>query len=330
MKSNYLTYAVTKACNYRCPYCSSNGQGEAQFSSIAHINPNLVKIVTKIALRNGIRRFRLSGGEPFLHKHLGEIIKNISDQNVDELVVDTNASLVSNKLAIINDPPQQLKIVCSIDSLDEKTYDFHAGAVGYRDKAIENIKLLHSKGILKRINMVVTKKNYKEVILMAKFCKELNVPLKLSDVSVRRNQIGKFEDIYMPLSKLKEYLSQQGKRITNSVDYSQNFGTPCDTFKVKNQIIKIKDSAKGAKYNMPGPCGTCNFFPCSEGLYFITVLPDGTFSGCQSNGFNYKLSPEELKASWLAEPDSHVQEKIQTIVSNMTNIIENAILLKLT
>lgn len=257
-----------------------------------------------------------------MHKKIGEIVRNIAKHDIDEIVLDSNASAIKDQGGILTSPPPQLKIVCSIDSLNDEGYDFHAGVKGLRETSIENIKMVAGLGLLKRINMVVTKKNINDVPEMAEFCRELGVPLKLSDVGVRRNQIGKFEDIYVSLRDVKEALKDTRTRV--EFDYSQNFGTPCDTFESDGQTIKIKDSSKGARYNFSEACGKCEFYPCSEGLYMITVMPDGTFSGCQSNGYNAKLSPAELLQACNPEPSPEIVQKITWIVERMSGVIEAA------
>jgi MoaA/NifB/PqqE/SkfB family radical SAM enzyme len=323
-KMDYLTFALTKSCNFKCPYCCSNGAGEAQFSKVAHVSPLFVRTVSKIGVLNGIKRIRLSGGEPFMHKRIGQIVRSIAESGADEIVLDTNASIINDQENIISDPPKQLGVVCSIDSLTEKGYDFHSGIKGGLVTAIKNIRTLAASGVLKRLNMVVTEKNKNEVSAMANFCRELGVPLKLSDVGIRRNQIGKFSEIYTPLSNLKERLNDQGEVINDNTDYSRGFGTPCDTFSIEGQKIKIKDSSKGARYNLSAICNECEYFPCSEGLYMITAMPDGAFSGCQSNGYNFKLTPAELFDASSESPSPAVISRIAGIFQEMIRVIESS------
>ena len=321
---NYMTFAITNICNFRCPYCCSNGKGEAQFSTLPNIDPIFVGNVTRVATEHGIRRFRLSGGEPFMHRDIGEIARAITAHDIDELVIDTNASRVADHQGILSRPPRRTKFVCSIDSLDESGYDFHSGITGARSAALDNIRLLAERGLLKRINMVITRRNAHEVEAMAAFCRDLGVYLKLSDVGIRRNQIGVFDDIYQPMEPLKQRLAQQGDVIHDADDYSQGFGTPCHTFQVDTDTVKVKDSANGARFNMERSCGTCTYFPCSEGLYMITAMPDGTFSGCQSNGYHHKLGSGAFQALRRPNPDAETLAPLQAIFSEMKSVIEQA------
>ena len=63
--------------------------------------------------------------------------------------------------------------------------------------------------------------------------------------------------------------------------YSNDFGIPSKIYDVDGVSVTIKNSKNGARYNLSEECGSCEYFPCNEGLYFISSLPDGRFSGCR-------------------------------------------------
>lgn len=286
---DYMTLAITNKCNFRCPYCCSAGKGEAQFSSIPNMSFKFIRCIMPIAYSLGVTRFRLSGGEPFVHKDIVNIIQFAGEFPDIRLIVDTNTSYV-DKLKVISDRlPRNLEIVCSVDGNNADAIDFHSGRNGYSQRVLENLKFVASTGKLKRVNMVVTQNNILLIPAMIEMCKELGCDLKLADVAFRRNQIMSRDSIYVGMESIKKYLTDNGIAFEPEADYSQRFGTPCDSFRINGIIVKLKDTSKGARYNLDAACRGCKFFPCGEGLYFITVLPDGTFSGCQANGYSRQL-----------------------------------------
>lgn len=328
-KANYITFAITKTCNFRCPYCVVGGHGEAQFSDQVEMIPKLAMTVARAAVSVGLRRLRISGGEPCLHPRIIDIVDDFTRLSVDEVVLSTNGSAVQKILNWSQQSASQmqrrrLRVVVSIDSLHSKGFNYHAGRAGHFERCLKNIASLSRAGILKRINMVVTKHNISEIKTMAEFCSSLGVPLKLSDVGLRQNQLQSQGSIRANLEVVREELLKLGPVLQDPNDYSQAFGTPCDSFDVFGQRIKIKDSMNGARFNMGAVCEKCKFFPCSEGLYFVTVLPDGGLSGCQSNGFSRYISRETIHALQHRPLTEEEFFGLKSLLLEMYAVIESA------
>ena len=323
LKSDYLTLAITSICNYRCPYCVTEGMGEAQFSKQRNMASTFAEHIINVTYELGVRRFRLSGGEPTLHKEFGKIVKSILKYHDAKVIVDTNASYLKNIEDFLSTKSNQLKFVVSIDSLTVEGNNFHSGIKSNLNKVIKNIKKLKESNLLKRINMVITNKNYHELDNMVEFCKNLGVPLKLSDVAVRRNQLMEHKSLFQDVEDVKENITENGGyKFTPSFDYSAKFGAPCESFEYNDVIVKIKESSKTPVYNKL-VCNTCVFYPCNEGLYFVTVLPDGTLSGCQMNGFTKKIVDSDFRNLHQSSPTKESLKSVKKLIQSMYLVIED-------
>ncbi len=91
---DYLRLSVTDRCNLRCIYCMpESGIPLVDPSDILTVGETvqLTKIITDAA---GIKKIRITGGEPLVRKGLQKIIREISDLPVDEIVLTTNGLLL--------------------------------------------------------------------------------------------------------------------------------------------------------------------------------------------------------------------------------------------
>lgn len=87
---NYLRLSVTDRCNLRCRYCMPDG-GEKQGLRVRLLTASEIEEVVRAAVRVGIRKIRLTGGEPTLRSDILEIVHRLSNiSGVEELVMTTN------------------------------------------------------------------------------------------------------------------------------------------------------------------------------------------------------------------------------------------------
>ena len=120
-----LRISVTDRCNFRCTYCMpSEIFGEAyEFLPRAEILTfeeiaRLVRLMTPL----GVRKLRITGGEPLLRHGLPELIERLaSDEHVDDLALTTNATLLPR----LAEPIRKAglgRLTVSLDSLDEAVF----------------------------------------------------------------------------------------------------------------------------------------------------------------------------------------------------------------
>jgi len=120
-KIDYLRISVTDRCNHRCIYCMPQApfvyrkRGEI-------ISYEQIESVATVAARMGIRKVRLTGGEPLVRKDIERLVGKLAAINgIDEVCMTTNGSLLADKA-------RQLKrsglarVNISIDSLDPTRY----------------------------------------------------------------------------------------------------------------------------------------------------------------------------------------------------------------
>ena len=87
---NYLRLSVTNRCNLRCRYCMPEGEEERKLR-VHLLTPREIENVARAAVRVGIRKIRLTGGEPTLRSDILEIVHRLSNiPGLEELVMTTN------------------------------------------------------------------------------------------------------------------------------------------------------------------------------------------------------------------------------------------------
>lgn len=117
---DYLRLSLTPDCNLRCRYCSKEGQPQQQ-STMDFCD--LVFLVS-VAVDLGIRRVRLTGGEPLLRPDLPELIaalRNLAD--VTEVTLTTNGHLLLTKAANLKQAGLT-RVNVSLDSLRPDRYRY--------------------------------------------------------------------------------------------------------------------------------------------------------------------------------------------------------------
>jgi cyclic pyranopterin phosphate synthase len=91
---NYLRISVTDRCNLRCVYCMPpEGVSLAERDTILR-NEEFLTII-RAAVRTGIRKIRLTGGEPLVRKGIVDLVREIgSIPAIDDIALTTNGVLL--------------------------------------------------------------------------------------------------------------------------------------------------------------------------------------------------------------------------------------------
>ena len=120
-KIEYLRLSVTDLCNYLCIYCMD----EDGVAKRAHGDILSLEELTEIALAAyelGIRKIRLTGGEPLVRRGIIDLCRMIKRDCPDaELSMTTNGSLLADKAALLKEAGLD-RLNISLDTLDPDTF----------------------------------------------------------------------------------------------------------------------------------------------------------------------------------------------------------------
>lgn len=270
----FLSFPITKKCNFKCLYCGSGGEATASNNEI--ISVDTIKEYVTYGIEKGLTKFRITGGEPFLHPEIDKILEFL-DSTGCYVLVNTNGSLVGKYKNLISKLSSNVKFAVSFDTLKPEVLEI-ISRVKCHQNIIENIRFLSESGNLLRLNMVINKHNCDEVYDIINFCQELHCDLKILDVvSVPVPFSKERQDFYREVNSLEQKFSQKCDGIY-SHEYSRGFGTPCYRYRFGDVYVTVKNSKKGSHYDTETDesiCKECKYYPCHEGLYDLFCLSDG-------------------------------------------------------
>jgi len=174
---DYLRVSVTERCNFRCQYCMP----EKPFSWVPKENllsyEDLFKFI-KVSIDEGIKKVRITGGEPLLREGLENFIKMIYDyDNSIDLALTTNAYLLPSCAQKLRDAGLK-RVNISLDSLIPEV----AHKIAQKDvlsTVLKGIQAAVDVGMKVKINCVPMKGiNDNELISMIEHCRDKGYPIR--------------------------------------------------------------------------------------------------------------------------------------------------------
>ncbi|MGD9584974.1 MAG: GTP 3',8-cyclase MoaA [Lysobacterales bacterium] len=131
-----LRISVIDRCNFRCPYCmpAERFGGAAAFLPRRDwLAPAAIEQLARAFVALGVRKLRLTGGEPLLRPELPEIIARLSAiDGVEDIALTSNGALLADQAAALRAAGLQ-RITVSLDALDPASFQRMSG--GYGDVA---------------------------------------------------------------------------------------------------------------------------------------------------------------------------------------------------
>lgn len=152
-KHDYLRISLTEKCNLRCMYCMpANG---IDLLPQAHLmQREEILFIAKSFVQKGVKKIRLTGGEPLVRKDFASILSDLSQLGV-ELTLTSNGILIDRFIDDLKKAKVK-SVNISLDTLKEKRQQ-QITRRDYFQKILNNIQLLINDGIHVKINTVMMK-----------------------------------------------------------------------------------------------------------------------------------------------------------------------------
>ncbi len=151
---DYLRISLTDKCNLRCSYCNPPDLLKDHFKGLRRMTAQEIDQIVCAFVKEGVKKIRLTGGEPLVRKDTPEIIERLSKYPV-EVAISTNGVLLHNYVDIFTKAGIR-SINVSLDSLKREKFF----AITKRDEfnlILNNIYLLLQNDFRVKINVVVMK-----------------------------------------------------------------------------------------------------------------------------------------------------------------------------
>lgn len=261
---SYARISITDSCNLRCIYCMPNGYKPCDKKIISREE---IKTFVEALATLGIKRIRLTGGEPLIRGDIVDIIRDISGVNgIEDIGITTNGILLYDLVDDLKNAGLK-RVNISLDSLKGETFKKITG--GSIEKVFNAIEECILKGIKVKINMVpIVGINDDEIIDFVKLTENLDIDVRFIEL--------------MPIGPGVDYKgikSDDIKKLLGDIKMTkvENLGGgPSDVYKLDKHLGRI-GFISPMTHNF---CSQCNR---------IRITSDGKLKTCLHNADEIEL-----------------------------------------
>jgi GTP 3',8-cyclase len=290
-KITYVRMSVTDRCDLRCRYCMAETMTFLPRSEVLSLE-EIVELAD-IFIARGVRRIRLTGGEPLVRKDIERLVRELGgriDTGLDELTMTTNGTQLARFAPLLAEAGIR-RVNVSLDSRDPERFH-HITRRGDLARVLRGIAAAATAGLAVKINMVALRGlNEDEIASMIRWCASQGHDLTL----IETMPLGEVEDDrtmhYLPLNDVRAALERQFRLVPAVA----NTGGPARYFDVEGLGVRL-GFITPLTHNF---CGGCNR---------IRMTATGTVFGCL--GHEQKVELRDLLRSSGAEAVNEALDRL--------------------
>ena len=290
---NYLRLSVTERCNLRCRYCMPE-DGICRMDRIELMTEEEMIQAVEVAASLGIRKLRITGGEPLVKCNILSICQRAAAvEGIEEVCITTNGTLLP-KLAKPLKEAGVKRINLSLDTLDPHKYAYITRR-GTLDEAMAGLQAALDVGFEKvKINAVLIGGfNDDEILPLAELTKQYPVDVRFIEL--------------MPIQDHDEF--------------SEAAFIPCREIirRLPEAVPQKKDGGVARLYRLPEALGNIGLIsPLSDHFCAscnrIRLTADGKLKPCLHSGDEFSIKGldrdgmlAEFERAILAKPSCHIE-----------------------
>ncbi|RZK99988.1 MAG: GTP 3',8-cyclase MoaA [Rubrivivax sp.] len=213
-----LRISVTDRCNFRCSYCMPRDVFGSDHPFLPQSQLLSFEEITRTAhifMGLGVRKLRLTGGEPLLRRHIERLIADLGQLRTLEgtppdLTLTTNGSLLARKAQALKDAGLQ-RVTVSLDALDDAVFKRMNDADFPVADVLEGIQAAQAVGLGPvKVNMVVQRGvNDAQILPMARYFRGSGVELRFIEFMDVGNTNDWKMDQVLPSSQVRQRIHSE-------------------------------------------------------------------------------------------------------------------------
>ncbi|WP_336056555.1 GTP 3',8-cyclase MoaA [Nitratireductor sp. CH_MIT9313-5] len=207
---DYLRVSVTDRCDFRCVYCMAEDMTFLPKRDLLSLE-ELDRLCT-VFVEKGVKKLRLTGGEPLVRKNIMQLIKSLSRHlktgALEELTLTTNGSQLerfAHELAEFG----VKRVNVSVDTLDPQKFH-EVTRWGHLDRVLRGIDAALDAGLAVKLNAVALRGfNERELPEMMRWAHGRGMDMTVIETMPLGEIDGDRTSQYLPLSELRSQLENQ-------------------------------------------------------------------------------------------------------------------------
>jgi len=207
----YLRISVTDKCNLRCVYCMPE-EGLPWLKRDDLLSFEEIETIVREMARLGLRRLRITGGEPLVRRDLPVLVRKLSRiEGVDDIALSTNAVLLGEVAEELRDAGVN-RVNVSLDSLVPERIDAISRRAGSADRIFAGLEAAERAGFAPiKVNCVVMRgRNDDEVEAFARISRERPWHIRFIEVMPTGENLGVSADEYVSADEMIERIRRIG------------------------------------------------------------------------------------------------------------------------
>src|SRR5450631_3584611 len=154
-----LRISVMDRCNFRCPYCMPKEQFHEHYrflKSQERLSFEEIVRLARLFATLGVRKLRLTGGEPLLRTNLADLVGDLTDiSGIDDIALTTNGVLLGQHAVDLHANGLR-RVTVSLDTLDKNVFARMSGGFGALDQVLSGVDAAIAAGLTPvKINAVI-------------------------------------------------------------------------------------------------------------------------------------------------------------------------------
>jgi len=300
---SYLRVSVTDRCDLRCVYCMAEDMTFLPKADVLSLEE--LERLCNAFIRLGVKKLRLTGGEPLVRRGIMTLIESLGDKvrdgTLEELTLTTNGTQLAKYAKDLAGAGVK-RINVSMDSLDPAVFT-RLTRWGKIEKVIDGIMAAKDAGIAVKINAVALKGvNDSQFDDMIAWCGRHGFDLTFIEV-MPMGDLGELSraDQYLPLSDVRRDLAQRWT--LSEIDYRT--GGPA-------RYMRVEETGQRLGFITPlthNFCESCNRvrLTCTGTLYMCLGQDDDADlrSVLRDNPYNDDALDDAIRAAITRKPKGH-------------------------
>jgi cyclic pyranopterin phosphate synthase len=315
-----LRISVTDRCNFRCSYCMPKevfGDDYAFLPKQELLTFEEIHRLTKVFAAMGVKKIRLTGGEPLMRRGLPDLVKMIlSVEGIEDIGLTTNGLLLGGHAENLYAAGLR-RLNISLDALTPELFGELNGRGVNPDLILKQIDFAQQIGFDIKVNMVVQKGvNESEILPMAAYFKERGITLRFIEfmdvgndngwsfkkVVTKKEILEKLQAVYDLEPVDEDYYGEVAKRYRFSGSESQ-----------VGFITSVSESF----------CSTCTRARLSsDGKFYTCLFADSGFDIRElvRAGLDDAELLRQISAVWQRRDDRYSDERTELTAKNRNKI----------